>query len=107
MGCFGRPSDHFRDKGLRVPSIALLLDFFSVKEVVEGFLYIFKLINARLTISDLPSSHKHWKEHYFFIRCRNWEYNLDDREDTLGIPTVWTASENLLKFTSVLVGVSI
>ena len=30
----------FRDKGLGVPCIALLLDFFSVKEVAEGFLYI-------------------------------------------------------------------
>ena len=49
----------FRDKGLRVPSIALLLDFFSVKEVIEGFLYISKRTNAKLIISDLPSSHKH------------------------------------------------
>ena len=78
-----------------------------MKEVVEGFLYIFKRTNAMLTISDLPSSPKHWKEHYFFIRCRNWEYNPADREDTLGIPTVWTVLENLLKFTFVLVGVSI
>ena len=30
----------FRNKGLGVPSIALLLEFFSVKEAVEGFLYI-------------------------------------------------------------------
>ena len=49
----------FRDKGLRVPSIALLLDFFSVKEAVEGFLYISKCFNAKLIISDLSSSHKH------------------------------------------------
>ena len=54
----------FRDRGLGVPSIALLLDFFSMKEVVEGFLYISKLI-----ISDLLSSHKHWKECYFFVGC--------------------------------------
>ena len=27
----------FRDKGLRVPNIALLLDFFSVKEAAKGF----------------------------------------------------------------------
>ena len=52
----------FRDKGLGVPSIALLLDFFSVKESAEGFLYIAKCSNATLIISDLPSSHKHWKE---------------------------------------------
>ena len=50
----------FRDKGLGVPSIALLLDFFSVKEAVEGFfLYISKHTNANLIISDLSSSHKH------------------------------------------------
>ena len=48
----------FRDKGLGVPSIALLLDFFSVKEAAEGFLYISKRSSAKLFISDLPSSHK-------------------------------------------------
>ena len=31
-----------RDKGLRVPSLALLLDLFSVKESAEDFLYISK-----------------------------------------------------------------
>ena len=51
----------FRDKGLGVPSIALLLDLFSVKEASEGFLYISKRATARPIISDLPSSHKHWK----------------------------------------------
>ena len=61
----------FRGKGLGVPSIALLLDFFSVKEVVKGFLYISKRTNAKLIISDLPSSHKHWKERYFFVSDRN------------------------------------
>ena len=61
----------FRDKGLGVPSIAMLLDFFSVKEAIEGFLYIFKRTNAKLIISDLPSSHKHWKERYFFVSGRN------------------------------------
>ena len=30
----------FRDKGLGVPSIALLLDLFSVKEAVEGYLSV-------------------------------------------------------------------
>ena len=88
----------FRDKGLGVPSIAMMLDFFSVKEVVEGFLYISKWSSASMIISDLLSSHKHWKECYFFIGGRNWEYNFADREDTLGIPTVWTAPENLLEF---------
>ena len=57
----------FRDKGLGVPSIALLLDLFNVKEASEGFLYISKWATARPIISDLPSSHKHWKEHYFFV----------------------------------------
>ena len=79
----------FRDKGLRVPRIALMLEFFSVKEAAEGFLYISKWSSARLIIYDLPSSHKHWKERYFFIRGHNWEYNPVDREDTLGILTVW------------------
>ena len=54
----------FRDRGLGVPSIALLLDFFSVKEAAEGFLYISKRSNAKLIISDLPSSHKYEKERY-------------------------------------------
>ena len=77
-----------------------------MKEAAEGFLYISKHTSARLIISDLPSSHKHWKERYFFIRGRNWEYNPVDREDVLGILTVWTAPENLCEFLSVLVRVS-
>ena len=43
----------FRDKGLRVPSLALLLDLFSVKESTEGFLYISKRSSSRLIISDM------------------------------------------------------
>ena len=39
----------FRDKGLGVPNIALLLDLFSVKEAVEGFLYLSKRSSAPLT----------------------------------------------------------
>ena len=77
----------FRDKGLGVPRLALLLDLFSVKESTEGFLYISKWSNARLIISDMPSSHKYWKERYFFVSDCNWEYNPADREDTLGVPT--------------------
>ena len=50
----------FRDKVLGVPGIALLLDFFSIKEAVEGFRYISKRSSAKLIISDLPSSHKFW-----------------------------------------------
>ena len=57
----------FRDKGLEVPSIALLLDSFSVKEASEDFLYILKWATAKPIIFDLPSSHKHWKERYFFV----------------------------------------
>ena len=49
----------FRDKGLRVPNIALLLDFFSVKEAAKGFLYISKHTNAKQIILDLSSSQKH------------------------------------------------
>ena len=93
----------FRDKGLGVPSIALFLELFSVKEVAEGFLYLSKRASAPLIISDLPSSHKFWKESYFFVSGRSWEYDLLDKEDTLGVPTVWTTPENLreLCFSSV------
>ena len=88
----------FRDKGLEVPSIGMLLDLFSVKKASEGFLHISKRAIARPIISDLPSSHKHWKERYFFIGGRHWEYNPTDQGDTLGNQTVWTALENLREF---------
>ena len=78
----------FRDKGLGVPSIALFLDLFSVKEADEGFLYLSKRFNAPLIISDLPSSHTFRKERYFFVSGRCWEYDPADREDTLGVPAV-------------------
>ena len=87
-----------KDKGLGVTSIALLLDLFSVKEASEGFLYISKRVISRPIISDLPSSHKHWKERYFFVGGRHWEYNPADQDDMLGIPTVWTSHENLREF---------
>ena len=93
----------FMDKGLGVPSIALLLDFFSVKEAAKGFLYISKRFSAKLIISDLPSSHKFWKERYFFISGRHWENNHFDREDTLGVPAVWTTPENLHELSFVLI----
>ena len=93
----------FGDKGLGVPSIALLLDFFSVKEAAEGFLYISKHSSSKLIISDLPSSHKFWKERYFFVSGRHWEYNPFDREDTLGVPAAWTTPENLRELSFVLV----
>ena len=78
----------FKDSGLGIPSIALLLDFFSVKESAEGFLYISKRSNAKLITSDLPSSHKYWKERYFFVSGHHWEYNPFHPEDTLGVPGV-------------------
>ena len=87
-----------RDKGLRVPSIAMFLDFFNVKEASEGFLYISKRATTRLIISDLPSFHKHWKKRYFFVGGRHWKYNPADQDDTLEIPTVWTVPENLREF---------
>ena len=77
----------FRGKGLCVPSIALFLDLFSVKEAAEGFLYLSKRSSAPLIILDLPSSHKIWMERYFFVSGRSWEYDPIDREDTLGVPT--------------------
>ena len=85
----------FKDKGFGVPSIALFLDLFSVKEATEGFLYLSKRANAPLIISDLPSSHRLWKERYFFVSGRNWEYDPLDKDDTLGVPNGWTTPENL------------
>ena len=69
-----------------------------MKEASKGFLNILKRATARPIIFDLPSSHKHWKERYFVIGGRHWEYNLVNQDDTLGIPTVWTAPENLRGF---------
>ena len=97
----------FKDKGLEVLNIAMLLDFFSVKEVTYGFLYISKRTNAKLIISDIPSSHKHWKERYFFVGGRNWEYNPVDQEDTLGIHTAWIAPENLCELPFALIRFSL
>ena len=93
----------FRDRGLGVPNITLLLDFFSVKEAAEGFLYISKRSNAKLIIADLSSSHKYWKERYFFVSGRHWEYNPLDQEDTLSISTIWTTLENLRELPFALV----
>ena len=93
----------FKNKGLGVPNIALLLDFFSVKEAAEGFLYISKCSSTKLIISDLPSSHKFWTERYFFVSGCHWEYNPFDYEDTLGVPAVWTTPENLRELSFVLV----
>ena len=78
-----------------VPSIALFLNLFSVKEATKGFLYLSRHASAPLIISDLPSSNRFWKERYFFVSGRSWEYDPLDKEDTLGVTTVWTTPENL------------
>ena len=88
----------FRDRGLSVPSIALLLYLFSPKETAEGFLYFSKRDGAPLVIFDLPSSHRSWKGRYFFVRGRNWEYDPFDKDDTLGVPMTWTTPENLREY---------
>ena len=46
-------------------------------------------------ISDLPSSHRLWKERYFFVKGHNWGYDPLDKDDTLGVPVAWTTPENL------------
>ena len=89
--------DFFRDRGLGVPSVALLLYLFTSKETVEGFLYFSRRPGSPLVISDLPSSHRSWKGCYFFVRGRSWEYDLLDKDDTLGVPVAWTTPENLRK----------
>ena len=60
----------FMDKGFGVPNIGLFLDLFNVKEASKGFLYLSRRTGAPLNISDLPSSHRIWKERYFFISGR-------------------------------------
>ena len=52
----------FRDWGLGVTSIAAFLYIFVAKETSEGFLYFSRRSGAPLVISDIPSSHKFWKE---------------------------------------------
>ena len=88
----------FRDKGLGVTIIALFLDLFSMKELAEGFLYFSRRAGAPLVFFDLPSSHRLWKERYFFVSSRNWEYDPLDRDDTLGVPVAWTTPENLREY---------
>ena len=85
----------FRDRGLGVPNVALLLYLFSPKETTEGFLYFSKRPGAPLVISDLPSSHRSWKGRYFFVSGRNWEYDPSNKDDTLGVPVAWTTPDNL------------
>ena len=88
----------FRDRGLGIPSVALLLHLFSPKDTTEGFLYFSRRSGAPLVVSDLPSSHKSWKGRFFFVSGFNWEYNPPDRDDTLGVPTAWNAPNNLREY---------
>ena len=85
----------FRDRGLGVPNVALLLYLFSPKETAEGFLYFSRRPGAPLVISDLPSSHRSWKGRYFFVSGHNWEYDPSDKDNTLGVPVAWTTPDNL------------
>ena len=66
-----------------------------MKEAAEGFLYLSKRVSTPLIISDLPSSHRLWKERYYFISGRSWKYDPLDKDDTLGVPAAWTTPENL------------
>ena len=94
-GILGGLLTFFRDRGLDVPSVALLLHLFSPKETTEGFLYFSRRFGAPLVISDLPSSHRSWKGRYFFVSGFNLEYNPSDKDDTLGVPMAWSTPDNL------------
>ena len=96
----------FRDKGLGVPSIALLLDLFSMKEASEGFLYISKWATARPIIFDLPSSHKHWKERYFFVRVDIGNITLPIKTIRWGFRQYGLPLRTCVSFSSMLVGVN-
>ena len=88
----------FRDKGLGVPNVALLLHLFNPTTTTEGFIYFPRRPGAPPVISDLPSSHRSWKGRYFFVSGSNWEYDSLDRDDTLGVPTTWSAPDNLREY---------
>ena len=88
----------FRDRGLCIPILALLLYLFYPKETTEGFLYFSRRSGAPLVISDLPSSHRSWKGRYFFVSGSNWEDNPSDRDDTLGVQPAWNAPDNLREY---------
>ena len=88
----------FRDKGLGVPNVALLLHLFNPTATTEGFIYFPRSPGAPPVISDLPSSHRSWKGRYFFVSGTNWEYDSLDRDNTLGVPTTWSAPDNLREY---------
>ena len=88
----------FRDRGLGVPNVALLLHLFNPTATAEGFIYFPRRPGAPLLISDLPSSHRTWKIRYFFVSGSNWEYDSFDKEDTLGVPRTWNTPDNLREY---------
>ena len=88
----------FRDKGLGVPNVALLLHLFNPTATAEGFIIFPRRPDAPPVISDLPSSHRSWKGRYFFVSGSNWEYDSLNRDDTLGVPTTWSAPDNLREY---------
>ena len=67
-------------------------------ESAEGFLYFSRRAGAPLVIFDLPSFHRLWKERYFFVSDRNWEYDPLDKDDTLSVPVAWASPENLHEY---------
>ena len=88
----------FRDRGFGVPNVALLLHLFSPTATTKGFIYFSRRPGAPPVISDLPSSHRSWKGRYFFVSGSNWEYDSFDMDDTLGVPTTWSAPDNLREY---------
>ena len=77
----------FRDKGLGVPIISLLLDFFSVKESVEGFLYIAKHSNKKADYFGSPVFPQTLEGTVFLY---GWSYQLTKKTrlvfQSLGLP---------------------
>ena len=96
----------FRDRGLGIPNVALLLYLFNPMATAEGFIYFPRRSGAPLVISDLPSSHRTWKVRYFFVSGSNWEYNSFDRDDTLGVPKTWGAPNNLHEYLYYFLGLT-
>ena len=95
----------FWDKGLEVPSIALMLDLFSVKEASEGFLYISKRATARPIISDLPSSISIGKSTISLSGVDNGNTTLPTKTIRWGFRQYGLPLRTCLSFLSMLVGV--
>ena len=75
----------FRDRGLSVPNVALLLYLFSPRRPPRASFISPGALELPSVITDLPSSYRSWKGRYFFVSGRNWEYNPFDEDDTLGV----------------------